>query len=109
MVLDEQHGLGFAGNQQLVANVVLAGQVEMAAIHQVAGDRLERIDFRDRVGRLVETVEDQEHAAAMRRQPVDRDGRFGDQRERAFAADEQLGEIELAVARARRRARSRCD
>ena len=42
VLLDEQHRLGLAGNQQLVANVALAGEVQVPAIHQVARGRLER-------------------------------------------------------------------
>ena len=109
MMLDEQHRLGFAGNQQLVADVGFAGEVQVPAVHQVAGRRLEPGDFQRGVGGFVEAVEQQEHAAAVRRQRIDRERGLGDQRERAFAADQQLRQVELAVRRARRRAGSRCD
>ena len=71
MILDEQHRLGFAGNQQLVANVGLAGEAQVAAIHQVAGGRFERGDFQRRVGGLVEAFEQQQHAAAVSGQRID--------------------------------------
>ena len=85
------------GIKQLVAHVALAGEAQVPAIHQVAGDRLERQEFQHGVGRLVEAVEQQQHAAAMHRQRIDRDRGVGDERERPFAADEQLGQVELAV------------
>ena len=66
-MLDQQHRLGFAGNQQLVADIGLAGQAQVPAVHQVAGGRFERGDFQRGVGGFVEAFEQQQHAAAMQR------------------------------------------
>ena len=96
LLLDQQHRLGLARNQELVTHVVLACEIQMTPIHQVAGHRLERLEFEHRIGRLVEAVEHQEHAAAMHRERVDAHGGIDHERERALAADQQLRQIELA-------------
>ncbi len=84
-------------DQQVEMHDALAGQAQVPAIHQVAGARAQRHDFLHRLGRALQAIEHQQRHAAMFRQGLRGHDRFGDQGQRSFGADDQLGQIQMTV------------
>ena len=98
VLLDQQHRLRLARNQQVEPHVGVAGEAQVAAVQQVAGGRPVRQNRQHRPGRLLQASRTATAPRrGMRGSGCGRQRRLGGQGQRALRADQQPGQIEMPV------------
>ena len=95
-MFDEEQCLGLGRHEQVVFRIIVARQTEMPPIEQIASARGKRQNLLHGQGRIFERVEEQHADAAMRRQRLGGQRRFGDKGECSLASGQQSPQIQIA-------------
>ena len=97
LLFHHQHCFGVAGNGVGVAGVHVASKSKDAAVHQVTGGEFQLGGFHGGLGGGFQAVEEHQDQAAALGNGLGAESGLGDKGQRPFTADQQAGEVELAI------------
>ncbi len=97
MDFDQQHCFSAARDNILIDLFRFACDFEKAAVHQIAGGNIFRVQILRRFGCGLEPVEEHEHQATDPRNRFDRKRSLGNEAERSFCAAHQSREVDTVA------------